>query len=327
MRRTGAALALALVLAPSGARAHSLLFGVLRVVEDERGATLTLRAGGSEGEPPPLALRVSGACALEAPPRRDLVGGVLVLSGRSTCIDGARIEVDGLGLAGLRVAVRVVRRDGTEEAVAFLEPTAPSVTLRPRAAPPPVFARYLGLGAEHLALGLDHLLFLLALVLVVLDPRVARARPLAALLATVTGFTAGHAITLSLAVLGGLWLPSAPVEACIALSIAFVAAELCRERATAIFRAPWVVAAAFGLVHGLGFAGALRELGLPASDAPLALVAFHVGLELAQLAFVGLALGALWLARGLAARRRLLAWGIGAVAAVWVGLRVEALVT
>jgi len=189
-----------------------------------------------------------------------------------------------------------------------------------------VFPRYVRLGVEHLAVGLDHLLFLLALVLVVFDPRVERERPLRSLLLTVTGFTAGHAVTLSLAVLGGLTLPSAPVEACIALSIVFLAAELVRDPASLVFRRPWLVAAGFGLLHGLGFAGALAELGLPPADAPEALVAFHVGLELAQLAFVALALGVLRAARGLAAHRRWLAYAIGAVAAGWVALRLDGLV-
>ncbi|MCB9596607.1 MAG: HupE/UreJ family protein [Sandaracinaceae bacterium] len=325
---TRAALPLTLICAlllPGSARAHSLMFGVLRVVEDADGAALTLRAGGEEGRVPDLTLHVSGACELEAPPTREITGALLVVRGRARCLDGARVEVEGLGAAGLRVAVQVVRLDGTEEAVAFLEPGQPAVTITPAAPTPPVFGRYARLGVDHLAFGLDHLLFLLALTLVVFDPRVARARPLRALGLTVTGFTLGHALTLSLAVLAGLTLPSAPVELCIALSIVFLAVEVIRAPTTLVFRAPWLVAAAFGLIHGLGFAGALTEMGLPAGDAPLALVAFHVGLEVAQLAFVGLAVGALWAARRLAPHRRWLAYAIGAVATVWVGLRLDAM--
>lgn len=326
MSRAAAIALIVLALAPSPVAAHSLLFGVLRVVEDADGATLTLRAGGSEGQPPPLALRVDGACALEGSPRRELAGGLLVVRARASCLDGARITVDGLGAAGMRVAVQVVRRDGREDAVAFLEPTAPSVVIGARASGPPVFPRYAMLGVEHLALGLDHLLFLLALVLVVFDPRVCRERPMRALALTVTGFTAGHAVTLSLAVLGGVTLPSAPVEACIALSIVFLAAELIRAPTHAVFRAPWLVAAAFGLLHGLGFAGALADLGLPPADAPVALVAFHVGLEIAQLGFVALVVLALRALRRVEPSRRALAWAIGAVASVWVGLRLAPLI-
>ncbi|MEZ4339494.1 MAG: HupE/UreJ family protein [Sandaracinaceae bacterium] len=306
---------------PAFASAHSLLFGVLRVVEDADGATLTLRAGGAEGQPPPLSLDVSGACALEGPPAREIVGGLLVLRARASCLEGARVTVEGLGAAGMRVAVQVVRQHGGEEAVAFLEPTSPSVVLGARTETPAVFPRYAMLGVEHLAFGLDHLLFLLALVLVVFDPRVRRPAPMRTLALTISGFTAGHAVTLSLAVLGGVTLPSAPVEACIALSIVFLAAELVRAPTHAVFRAPWAVAAAFGLLHGLGFAGALAELGLPASDAPVALVAFHVGLEVAQLGFVALAVLALSAAKRLRRPSPALAWSIGAVAAVWVGLR------
>jgi len=316
---------LALSLAPATAEAHSLEFGVLHVREVDRGAILSLRAGGSEGRPPALDLDVGGACALDAPPRRDVARGLLAIRGRASCFEGATITIEGLDRAGIRVATRVVRADGSE-AVHFLEPGHTSLTITPEADPPPVFGRYARLGVEHLAVGLDHLLFLLALVLVVFDPRVERERPLRSLLLTVTGFTAGHAVTLSLAILGGLTLPGAPVEACIALSIVFLAAELVRERPTLVFRRPWLVAAGFGLLHGLGFAGALTELGLPPADAPVALVAFHVGLELAQVGFVALALVVLRAARGLAAHRRWLAYAVGAVAAGWVALRVEALI-
>lgn len=318
------ALALAvLLLTPAPARAHSLEFGVLHVRQTDGGASLSLRAGGSEGRPPALGLDVGGACAFAAPPRREVANGLLSIRGRATCLDGVTITVEGLDRAGIRVAVRIARADGSE-AVDFLEPGRTSLTITPAAEAPAPFPRYARLGVEHLAVGLDHLLFLLALVLVVFDPRVDRERPIRTLLLTVTGFTAGHAVTLSLAILGGLTLPSAPVEACIALSIVFLAAELVRAPASLLFRRPWLVAAGFGLLHGLGFAGALAELGLPPADAPVALVAFHVGLEIAQLGFVALALVALRVARGLAPHRRWLAYAIGAVATAWVVFRVDA---
>lgn len=324
-------LALAVVLAcPAAVHAHSLQFGVLRVREDGGGASLVLRASGTEGVPPALGLEVSGeGCALVGDPLREIDGGILTLRARASCFEGARIRVTGLAESGVRLAVSVAREGAGEEEIAFLDPGETFVVgARPRAQEPlerAVFRRYAELGAGHLARGFDHLLFLLALLLVVFDPRVPRERPARALLLTVTGFTAGHALTLSLAVLGGVTLPSAPVELCIALSIVFLAAELIRDPTTLVFRRPWLVAAGFGLLHGLGFAGALRSLGLPPEDAPEALVAFHVGLELAQLAFVTLALGALHLARRFAARRRWLAYAIGGAATFWAVARVEAL--
>ncbi len=315
--------------APLLVHAHSLEFGVLVVDQDAGGATLTLRAGGREGRPPPLNLGVSGACALDAPPTREVVGGVLIVRARSRCFVGARVEVVGLERAGLRIAARLRRVDGTDS-VHFLDPAHPALRIAPSPDAAPlaaghVFRRYASFGAEHLALGFDHLLFLLALLLVVLDRRVSRASPFRALLLTVTGFTAGHALTLSLALLGGLSLPSAPVELCIALSIVLLAAELIRERSSTVFERPWLAAAGFGLLHGLGFAGALRELGLPASDAPLALLSFHVGLEAAQLLFVLAAYAGYRLVRRLAWSPRALAYAIGGVATFWVGLRVETL--
>ena len=126
---------------------------------------------------------------------------------------------------------------------------------------------YLGLGVEHILLGIDHLLFVLALVLLVKGWR--------KLVATITAFTIAHSITLALATLGFVHVPAPPVEGCIALSIVFVAAEIIhsrQDRPGLTERAPWVVAFTFGLLHGLGFAGALSEVGLPQHAIPIALL-------------------------------------------------------
>jgi HupE / UreJ protein len=147
---------------------------------------------------------------------------------------------------------------------------------------------------------------------------------------TITSFTAGHSVTLALASLGVVHAPQAPIEAAIALSIYFLAVELTRARKderTLTQRAPWAVAASFGLLHGLGFAGALAEVGLPTAEIPLALFSFNVGIELGQLAFVGAVLLVA------AALRRLpvawprwanatLAYGIGMMATFWFLQRV-----
>jgi hydrogenase/urease accessory protein HupE len=173
------------------------------------------------------------------------------------------------------------------------------------------------LGIRHILGGPDHLLFVLGLVLLVRGRR--------ALAATVTAFTAGHSVTLSLAMLGVVHVPPAPVEALIAASIFVVAVELRRDGATG--RRPWWMAGTFGLLHGLGFAGALAQVGLPDTDIPLALAAFNVGIEIGQLLFVAAVLSIGLLLRGRLARWRAVpAYGIGTLAAFWVFERVAALV-
>lgn len=173
---------------------------------------------------------------------------------------------------------------------------------------------YVALGVEHILLGFDHLLFVLALVLLVPSP--------ASLLWTVTAFTLAHSITLACATLELLALPSPPVEAGIALSIVLLAHELAlpeHERDTLTWRAPWLVAFGFGLLHGFGFAGALAEVGLPSAHVPLALLAFNLGVELGQLGVVALVLVALALLRRVHARGRMLVvYGIGSLAAAWL---------
>ena len=140
---------------------------------------------------------------------------------------------------------------------------------------------YLVHGVEHILFGWDHLLFVLALLLIVEGRR--------KLLATITSFTVAHSLTLALATLGFVHVPGPPVEASIALSLVLLAHELVRRERGELgltARSPWIVAFAFGLLHGFGFAGALTEMGLPKDDLPLALFAFNVGVEIGQLAFV-----------------------------------------
>ncbi|MCP4205998.1 MAG: HupE/UreJ family protein [Shimia sp.] len=141
------------------------------------------------------------------------------------------------------------------------------------------------LGFEHILEGWDHLLFVFALVLLI--------RSKAQLLGAITAFTVAHSITLALAALGHVSIPGPPVEAIIALSVVFLAIEILKHDETQSRlseRAPWIVAFAFGLLHGLGFAGALQEIGLPDADIALTLLTFNLGVEAGQLAFVGVTL-------------------------------------
>src|SRR5271169_596698 len=144
---------------------------------------------------------------------------------------------------------------------------------------------YLKLGVEHILFGADHMLFVLGLLLIVKDRWM--------LLKTITAFTVAHSITLGIATLGYASVPVVPLNAAIALSILFLGPEIVRVwrgQSSFTIRHPWVVAFAFGLLHGFGFASALTSAGLPRAELPLALLGFNVGVEIGQLAFVLLVL-------------------------------------
>lgn len=182
---------------------------------------------------------------------------------------------------------------------------------------------WLVLGVEHILGGLDHLAFVLALLLLVEGRR--------RLFFAITAFTVAHSITLGLAAFDVIRLPSAPVEATIAASVLCVAREAMSDRETLSKRAPWLVALIFGLVHGLGFAGVLRDLGLPEGSAGKALFFFNVGVEIGQLAIVVVVLGVAHLARRWVARaprlRTAACYALGAVAAFWLVDRTVLLLT
>ena len=158
--------------------------------------------------------------------------------------------------------------------------------------------QYLWLGVEHLVFGYDHILFVIGLMMLVSGWR--------RLVLVITGFTLAHSVTLGLSVLDVIYLPAAPVEAVIALSIVFVATELLRpeeSRSRLTQRHPQIIALAFGLLHGFGFAGVLADIGLPRETGFFALALFNIGLEIGQLCVVGLCLGISYMARKLPCRR------------------------
>jgi len=179
---------------------------------------------------------------------------------------------------------------------------------------------YTLLGVEHILSGIDHLLFVIGLLCLVGFRR--------QLVWTITAFTAAHSLTLASASLGWLTLRSAPVEACIALSIVLVASEALRDRQTLARRLPALVSFLFGLVHGLGFAGALKEIGLPENHLWVALLTFNLGVEFGQLLTVGLAWVLVWGVRRQPWAGRLktpVLYGMGSLAAYWSWLRVAAI--
>jgi hypothetical protein len=162
-----------------------------------------------------------------------------------------------------------------------MDGATPHVSIPVRQSVASLGGSYFRLGVEHILLGFDHLLFVLCLLILVGNP--------GRLLGAITAFTVAHSITLGATTLGWIHLASVPVEACIALSIAFVAAEIIRVRsgaASTIQRRPWIASFAFGLLHGFGFASALREIGLPDDAVPVALLFFNLGVEAGQVLFV-----------------------------------------
>ena len=238
-------------------------------------------------------------------------------------LTGGTIAIDGLVATLTDVLVRIEARDGSAR-IARLTPRAPAFVVPAEPGRGDVAATYLRLGVEHILEGVDHLLFVLALVLLVRDAR--------RLVATVTAFTVAHSFTLAAATLGFVHVRQGPVEAAIALSIVFVAGEIAHEargRPGLTARRPWIVAFVFGLLHGLGFAGALREVGLPQQSIPLALLFFNLGVELGQLLFLACVLPLASLGRRAALRwpqasAQVPAYAIGSVAAWWTLERIAA---
>lgn len=239
-------------------------------------------------------------------------------------IVGERLRVVGLDRSRTDALFRVELRDG-RRLQAVLSGGSASFIVPERQQPWGVAIDYSRLGVEHILSGLDHLLFVLGLVLLVKSRRT--------LLYTVTAFTLGHSVTLSLAVLGFVNFPPRLVEFAIALSILVLAAELSRPgegKAHLLRRRPWALAFVFGLLHGLGFAGALAEVGLPPEEIPLSLLSFNVGIELGQLAFIAAVLLVRVVLRPHAARgsawlQAVPAYGIGSLAAFWCLERAAAL--
>jgi hydrogenase/urease accessory protein HupE len=274
-----------------------------------------------------LSVRWPGSCNDAVPGSGARAPGALIERRLIDCgaggLVGQRIVIDGLSGTLTDTLVRIAFGDGTVQ-TNLLKPAAPWVDVegpRPALA---VAAGYFGLGVEHLLGGIDHLLFVLGLTLIV--------RGAALLVKTITAFTVAHSLTLAIASLGFVNVPQAPVEAVIALSILFLASELARQNrgeSGLTARAPWLVAFAFGLLHGFGFAGALAEVGLPPADIPLALLTFNLGVEAGQLAFVAAVLGLLWLGRRAIAvpprwLREVPAYAIGSLATFWLIGRVAA---
>jgi len=221
------------------------------------------------------------------------------------------------------VLVRIEFTDGTTW-TQRLKPSVPAAVIPKTASRLQTAAVYLKLGVEHILSGADHLLFVLALIILT--------RGGWKLVKTVTAFTLSHSVTLTAATLGFVHVPQRPVEAIIALSIVFVAAEIVRMRRgikSITVSAPWLVAFSFGLIHGLGFAGGLSDAGLPVLHIPTALLFFSLGVESGHFLFIGLVMSLIALARRV--RISFPRWtelvppyAIGTIAMFWVIQRITA---
>jgi len=226
---------------------------------------------------------VPEGCRLVTPDRQQMTPGALIVRGTLQCrggIAGKSLAIAGLEATISDVLVRVHHADGRLESH-LLRPTSPAVTLGAATTGLERAGGYLQLGIQHIVLGVDHLLFVLGLLLIVRDRWM--------LVKTISAFTLAHSITLAIATHGYASAPLPPLNAAIALSILFLGPEIVRSwrgETSFTLRHPWVVAFAFGLLHGFGFASGLTALGLPQAEIPLALLLFNVGVELGQLAFV-----------------------------------------
>ncbi len=287
---TGAALLL-VGFAP-GAYAHPLTPALLELHERADGRvevswkTGTLLAPGTTLRPVlPPACRALGD-PVSRPSQTD---ASVIATWAVRCPNGLvsrRVGVAGLDPASSQALLRITLDDG-RIIQSVLTPGQPAVTIPARPRLFDLARRYGSLGVRQILTAPDHLLFILGLLLLV-----TAMRPLAW---TITGFSVGHSLTLAPAVLGIATAPPGPTELAIALSVLVLALELSRpaRSPTLIRRFPWAIACAFGLFHGLGFAAALGEAGLPAGEVPLALGAFNIGIEVGELAFIALAL-AVW---------------------------------
>ncbi len=235
-------------------------------------------------------------------------------------LEGQEIRIDGLKKTLIDVLVRLEYKDGAQHTF-LLQPDNDSVIVPGKASTLEVIKVYTFLGIEHILIGFDHLLFVLALMLI--------SKGGWKIVKTITAFTLAHSITLSLATLGLVSFPGAPVEAVIALSIVFLASEILnvqKGKPSLTSKKPWLVAFTFGLLHGFGFAGALSDIGIPQQAIPFALGFFNLGVELGQLAFVLVVFALTYLLKktpiSFKWSQKVIPYAIGSIASFWMIERV-----
>lgn len=313
---------LALVLWGGLAHAHALQPGYLELKTQGDGQwSVFFRKPDVQGRPMQINATLSAPCDLRTGPDPTFDGEGWSTRWITQCpggLSGVTIDIQGLEKMRTDVLVRYELRPGEGQAWRLM-PSDPSFQVPQDPGPMAVMTSYGALGIEHILFGVDHLLFVLVLLLLIRNWRV--------LIGAVTAFTVAHSLTLGAAALGWLTIPGPPVEAIIALSIMFVAAEVLNrnpDNPRLSERAPWVVAFCFGLIHGLGFGSALNEIGLPQNEIVLAVLSFNIGVEAGQLLFIatvliGWSLLGRFLRAGLVQHLQTgLVYGIGGIGAFWM---------
>lgn len=316
-----------LVALASSAHAHPLAPSLLEMHEQPDGdytvrfKTPNLRAPGVDLEP-----RLPANCRETEPRSYEVLATSVEVRWRVDCgargMDGSTLGVSGLERSRTTALVRVVFADGRLAKGLIRGGAAEFHVVAGRG----VARSYLGLGFEHILRGPDHLLFIMGLLLLIVGSR--------RLIAAVTSFTLGHSLTLGLAIFDLLRVPQQIVEVGIAISLVVVSLELARRDPTRAVKSllrkrPGFVSFGFGLLHGLGFASALREAGLPGDEIPQALLFFNLGIEAGQLVFIAGMFGIIALLGKTPVRRvwidRVSAYAIGSLAVFWVLERSAAL--
>jgi hydrogenase/urease accessory protein HupE len=282
-------LAACLLLAVSVASAHESRPAYLEVKETSAGQfSLLWRTPVLAGMRLPIVLKLPDDVKnLREPSVQELADSFLErrwIDAGPNGLAGQRIEFPGLQGTITDVLVRVEMLDGRSWTT-IVHPSQPWVEITAAQTRLEVMGTFIVQGIRHILFGADHMLFVLGLLLIVKDRWM--------LLKTITAFTVAHSITLAIATLGYAEAPVLPLNAAIALSILFLGPEIVRSwrgETSFTIRHPWVVAFAFGLLHGFGFASALTSAGLPKAELPVALLSFNVGVEIGQLSFVALIL-------------------------------------
>ena len=336
MRWLAGIVVILLVMVPATGRveAHALDPGYLSVQNISADAWKVFwRKPNVKGSPMDIDARLPDNCSPQSgpPPRFD--GRAWVSDWLAICpggLSGGRIVIEGLQNTSTDALIRIQGSDPSAGAMTVrATPERPYFDVPEDLSSTQVFFNYIALGFEHILDGVDHLLFVFALLVLIQTPW--------RLIGAITAFTVAHSMTLAAATLGLITLPSPPVEAVIALSIVLLAVEILRRgrvKDQLAERFPWIVSFLFGLLHGLGFAGALSEIGLPQSDIPVALMAFNIGVEAGQLTFVFgvmaayLAMRLIWpkvvdfLRKPGAPGTLVMGYGIGVVSVYWLVERV-----
>lgn len=274
----------AFIFVPDPAKSHALQPGYLSVEPIAPDTyRVFFRKPDVQGRPMQIDVLLPELCAPRQGSETRSDGFAWISTWIATCVgglSGGKITIEGLEKTSTDVLARFETQAGqsgskrlTPKQTSFLVPRDSGMF--------EVFQTYLVLGVDHILSGWDHLLFVLLLVILVPDKW--------RLVGAVTAFTVAHSITLSAAALEWIVLSPQPVEVVIALSIMFLASEILQRQSgerRLSEQVPWLVTFAFGLLHGFGFAGALREIGLPQHETPMALFSFNLGVEIGQLAFV-----------------------------------------